>query len=240
MTRYLDQTATATAIVVAILLTDHLFSPVGTTVKQLALSRPQLVQKPCALSLHVPALLLPDSARGSRVIFPSGVKVILNLTPLSVAAVKGWPLKNVAWMSLGAMGSAAKALLAWKSIVATTNGSARIEPRGDGQPLKTSLANIHAITRFRRADGPARNLLMLHNQVDRLAAALHDETDVAAALRCFEAARLPVGRRIIDRARHLGAYLQVTQTAEELARSRRHSIPEAVLEETGVLDFPRT
>lgn len=136
MMRYLDQTATATAIVVAILLTDHLFSPIGTTVKQLAVARAQLVQKPCALSLHVPALLLPDSARGSRVIFPSGVKVILNLTPLSVAAVKGWPLKNVAWMSLGAMGSAAKALLAWKSIVATTNGSARIEPRGDGQPLK--------------------------------------------------------------------------------------------------------
>src|SRR5262249_34333860 len=76
MTRYLDQTATATAIVVAILLTDHLFSPIGTTVKQLAFSRPQLVQKPCALSLHVPALLLPDSAKGSRVIFPSGVKVI--------------------------------------------------------------------------------------------------------------------------------------------------------------------
>jgi hypothetical protein len=91
--------------VVAILLTDHLFSPIGTTVKQLAFSRAQLVQKPCALSLHVPALLLPDSARGSRLIFPSGVKVILNLTPLSVAAVKGWPLKNVAWMSLGAMGS---------------------------------------------------------------------------------------------------------------------------------------
>src|SRR5262245_31099216 len=161
--RYLDQTATATAIVVAILLTDHLFSPIGTTVKQLAFSRPQLVQKPCALSLHVPALLLPDSARGSRVIFPSGVKVILNLTPLSVAAVKGWPLKNVAWLSLGAMGSPAKALLAWKSIVATTNGSARIEPRGDGH----SLANIHAITRFRRADRPERNLLMLHEQVDR-------------------------------------------------------------------------
>ena len=44
--------------------------------------------------------------------------------------------KNVAWMSLGAIGSAAKAVLAWKSIVATRNGSARIEPRGDGQPLK--------------------------------------------------------------------------------------------------------
>jgi 2-polyprenyl-6-methoxyphenol hydroxylase-like FAD-dependent oxidoreductase len=72
-----------------------------------------------------------------------------------------------------------------------------------------------------------------------LAAAL--ETDeVEAALRRFEAARVPVGRRIIERARHLGAYLQATQTAEERARSQRHSIPEAVLAETAVLDFLRT
>jgi 2-polyprenyl-6-methoxyphenol hydroxylase-like FAD-dependent oxidoreductase len=66
----------------------------------------------------------------------------------------------------------------------------------------------------------------------------HDE--VAPALRRFEAVRLPVGRRIIERARHLGAYLQATQTAEERARSQRHSIPEAVLAETAVLDFLRT
>ena len=45
--------------------------------------------------------------------------------------------------------------------------------------------------------------------------------------------------RIIERARHLGAYLQATQTAEERARSQRHSIPEAVLAETAVLDFLR-
>jgi len=64
--------------------------------------------------------------------------------------------------------------------------------------------------------------------------------EVAPALKRFEAARLPVGQRIIERARHLGAYLQATQTAEERARSRRHSIPEAVLEETAVLDFLRT
>ena len=31
--------------------------------------------------------------------------------------------------------------------------------------------------------------------------------------------RLPVGRRIIERARHLGAYLQATQTAEERAHA---------------------
>jgi 2-polyprenyl-6-methoxyphenol hydroxylase-like FAD-dependent oxidoreductase len=69
-----------------------------------------------------------------------------------------------------------------------------------------------------------------------LAAAL-DGDDVEAALRRFEAARLPDNKKIIERARHLGAYLQATQTAEERARSERHSIPEAVLAETAVLDF---
>jgi 2-polyprenyl-6-methoxyphenol hydroxylase-like FAD-dependent oxidoreductase len=63
--------------------------------------------------------------------------------------------------------------------------------------------------------------------------------DVEAALRRFESERGPVGRRIIERARHLGAYLQASQTVEERARSQRHSIPEAVLEETAVLDFLR-
>jgi 2-polyprenyl-6-methoxyphenol hydroxylase-like FAD-dependent oxidoreductase len=61
--------------------------------------------------------------------------------------------------------------------------------------------------------------------------------EVAPALLRFEAARLPVGRRIIERARHLGAYLQATQTAAEQDRSQRHGVPEAVLAETAVLDF---
>jgi 2-polyprenyl-6-methoxyphenol hydroxylase-like FAD-dependent oxidoreductase len=64
-----------------------------------------------------------------------------------------------------------------------------------------------------------------------------DGGDIKAALRRFEVERLPQGRKIIERARHLGAYLQATQTAEERARSERHSIPEAVLAETAVLDF---
>jgi 2-polyprenyl-6-methoxyphenol hydroxylase-like FAD-dependent oxidoreductase len=70
-----------------------------------------------------------------------------------------------------------------------------------------------------------------------LAAALTAEPDVAAALRRFEAARLPENRRIIERARHLGAYLQAAQSAEERTRSARHGIPQAVLDETAVLDF---
>ena len=69
-----------------------------------------------------------------------------------------------------------------------------------------------------------------------LATALDGE-DVVAGLRRFEAERLPEGDKIIERARHLGAYLQATQSAEERTRSARHSIPEAVLAETAVLDF---
>jgi 2-polyprenyl-6-methoxyphenol hydroxylase-like FAD-dependent oxidoreductase len=64
-----------------------------------------------------------------------------------------------------------------------------------------------------------------------------DGDDVAAALRQFETQRLPENHKIIERARHLGAYLQAAQTAEERARSERHGIPEAVLAETAVLDF---
>ena len=70
-----------------------------------------------------------------------------------------------------------------------------------------------------------------------LAEALDGSDDVARALARFEARRLPVNARIIERARHLGAYLQATQTAEERTRSKRHGIPAAVMAETAVLDF---
>src|SRR4051812_25571288 len=93
------------------------------TVKQLGFACCQVVQKPLALSFHVPLFFWPDSARGSRVILPSGVNVILNLLPPGVEAVKGSPLKKVAWMSLGAIGSAAKAALAVSRIHTTVNGS---------------------------------------------------------------------------------------------------------------------
>jgi 2-polyprenyl-6-methoxyphenol hydroxylase-like FAD-dependent oxidoreductase len=70
-----------------------------------------------------------------------------------------------------------------------------------------------------------------------LAAALDGDDDIEAALRCYERERLPENNRIIERARHLGAYLQATQNAEERTRSARHGIPEAVLAETATLDF---
>jgi 2-polyprenyl-6-methoxyphenol hydroxylase-like FAD-dependent oxidoreductase len=72
-----------------------------------------------------------------------------------------------------------------------------------------------------------------------LVAAL-DGGEVEPALRQFEAWRLPVGRRIIERARHLGAYLQATRTQEEQARSARHSNAEAVIRETALVDFLET
>ena len=70
-----------------------------------------------------------------------------------------------------------------------------------------------------------------------LAGALTAESDVPSALKRFEAARFPENTRIIERARHLGAYLQATQTQEEKARAGMHSTDGAVIAETAVLDF---
>src|SRR5262249_28976352 len=64
---------------------------------------------------------------------------------------------------------------------------------------------------------------------------LADGGYVIAALKLFEAERLPVGRRIIERARHLGAYLQAQRSAAERSFSERHGIPQAVVAETAVL-----
>jgi 2-polyprenyl-6-methoxyphenol hydroxylase-like FAD-dependent oxidoreductase len=70
-----------------------------------------------------------------------------------------------------------------------------------------------------------------------LAEALTAEADVESGLKRFEAARLRENHSIIQRARHLGAYLQATRTQEEQARAGRHSTDAAVIAETAVLDF---
>jgi len=122
-------------MVVAMRWTDHLLSLIGTKVKQLGFAPAQLVQKPAGLSFQVPdfarppaapvpaapvpadavpAELMPVETMGSRKALPSGVKVILNFVPLGVAAVNGWPLKNVVLMSLGFMASVATATVGAK------------------------------------------------------------------------------------------------------------------------------
>jgi 2-polyprenyl-6-methoxyphenol hydroxylase-like FAD-dependent oxidoreductase len=68
--------------------------------------------------------------------------------------------------------------------------------------------------------------------------ALEDEHDAEAALRRFESARIGVGRRIVERARHLGAYVRSTfRDEEEQQLAERHRTPEAVMGETALLDF---
>lgn len=72
----------------------------------------------------------------------------------------------------------------------------------------------------------------------RLVEALERTQDVLQALQQFEQVRLAVGRRVVQRARHLGAYLQASRvTDEERSLSERHSIPQAVMTETATLDF---
>jgi 2-polyprenyl-6-methoxyphenol hydroxylase-like FAD-dependent oxidoreductase len=71
-----------------------------------------------------------------------------------------------------------------------------------------------------------------------LSEALESKDSVDVALRSFEEKRLPIGRAIIDRARHLGAYMQAqTHTAEERHAAERHRSPEAVLTETASMTF---
>ncbi len=71
-----------------------------------------------------------------------------------------------------------------------------------------------------------------------LAASLDATEDVAAALLAFEAPRLVAGRRIVQRARHLGAYMQaVLKSDEEREAAERHHTPEAVMAETALLNF---
>jgi 2-polyprenyl-6-methoxyphenol hydroxylase-like FAD-dependent oxidoreductase len=71
-----------------------------------------------------------------------------------------------------------------------------------------------------------------------LADALTATDDIEAALKRFETARVDVGRRIIERARHLGAYMQAhRRTAAERLQAERHRTPEAVMAETALIDF---
>jgi 2-polyprenyl-6-methoxyphenol hydroxylase-like FAD-dependent oxidoreductase len=70
-----------------------------------------------------------------------------------------------------------------------------------------------------------------------LTAALQAHGSVADALKAYEAARLSENVRIVEWARHLGAYLQATQTQDEQARAGKHSTDAAVIEETATLDF---
>ena len=62
--------------------------------------------------------------------------------------------------------------------------------------------------------------------------------DVESSLKQFEAARLSVGNKIIERARRLGAYVQADlKTQAERAYAALHRKPEAVLNETAMMNF---
>jgi len=63
---------------------------------------------------------------------------------------------------------------------------------------------------------------------------------VEAAVQAFERARIAIGKRIIERARHLGAYMQARFRSEDERRSaERYRTPEAVMRETASMEFLR-
>jgi 2-polyprenyl-6-methoxyphenol hydroxylase-like FAD-dependent oxidoreductase len=73
---------------------------------------------------------------------------------------------------------------------------------------------------------------------DGLALAHHVRSDVPEGLQAWQAERLPAGARFVQRARHLGAYMQaVLKSEEEREAAERHHTPEAVMAETALLNF---
>jgi 2-polyprenyl-6-methoxyphenol hydroxylase-like FAD-dependent oxidoreductase len=71
-----------------------------------------------------------------------------------------------------------------------------------------------------------------------LTRALEGTDDIAAALKRMEATQRPFGRRIIARARELGACLQPRHaSAAERANAARFRTPRATLRETATLEF---
>jgi 2-polyprenyl-6-methoxyphenol hydroxylase-like FAD-dependent oxidoreductase len=69
---------------------------------------------------------------------------------------------------------------------------------------------------------------------EELVAALERNSDIETALQQFEAVRLPIGRRIIQRARQLGAYIE---SANAGSADPVSGISEAVISQTAVTDF---
>src|SRR5262249_47989574 len=128
--------------------------------------------------------------------------------------------------AIGAMRAAAERLLApqFKEVVRMIDEPI-LQPIYDLETPRMAFGRVAIIgdAAFVARPHVAAGVAKAADDAAALAAAL-DGSEVVAALKRFEAARLSVGARIIERARHLGAYLQATQTAEERARSQRHNI----------------
>ena len=81
-------------------------------------------------------------------------------------------------------------------------------------------------------------ILQFHGTVISLADALATGSDIGPALHAFESVRLPVGRRIVARARDLGAAMQAQHASpRERAMAERYREPAAVLADTATLEF---
>jgi len=71
-----------------------------------------------------------------------------------------------------------------------------------------------------------------------LCEALDRSISIEHALQDFETERLPIGRRMVEQARHLGAYMQASKSTDEEKRAAEgYRTPEAVIRETASLDF---
>jgi 2-polyprenyl-6-methoxyphenol hydroxylase-like FAD-dependent oxidoreductase len=83
----------------------------------------------------------------------------------------------------------------------------------------------------------AAGVIKAADDVLALARALDIEPDIPAALKHFEAERLPIGRRIVARAREMGASYRPAVGNEPRLSSSDPAYARAVIEDTALIDF---
>ncbi len=117
-----------------------------------------------------------------------------------------------------------------------------LQPIYDLESARLATGNVAIIgdAAFLARPHVAAGVIKAADDVSALVAALEEEADVAAALRRFEADRLAVGKRILARARQMGANYTARGQGQEAAKSSTDAdYARAVLEHTALTTFLR-
>jgi 2-polyprenyl-6-methoxyphenol hydroxylase-like FAD-dependent oxidoreductase len=117
-----------------------------------------------------------------------------------------------------------------------------LQPIYDVETLKMAFGRVAMIgdAAFLARPHVAAGVTKAAEDAAALVAALRSESNIVRALKNFERARMNMGRRINERGRELGSYLESKpKTAKQRRQAEQHRTPQAVMTEIAVLDFLR-
>lgn len=117
-----------------------------------------------------------------------------------------------------------------------------LQPIYDVETLKMAFGRVAMIgdAAFLARPHVAAGVTKAAEDAAALVAALRSESNIVRALKNFERARMNMGRRINERGRELGSYMELKpKTAKQRRQAEQHRTPQAVMTEIAVLDFLR-